>query len=92
MIERGHEIGAHSVSHKQPELDNNPKFEAEGSKPWIEIRLEVEIPSYCYPFYYVTQPIKNAVITAGYKQARGGYGNSYYIPQSSLDRFGVGLS
>lgn len=89
MIQRGHEIGAHSVTHRQPELDNDPKFEAEGSKRWIENRLAVEIPSYCYPFYRVTKPIKDAVISAGYKQARAGYGNSYYNPQSPLDRFGV---
>ena len=76
MIQRGHEIGAHSVHHRQPFLDANPKLEAEGSKQWIEDRLEVEITSYCYPFYRVTEPIKNAVIKAGYKQARSGAGSS----------------
>jgi hypothetical protein len=49
----------------------------------------VEIPSYCYPFYRITEPIKNAVINAGYKQARWGAQNSYYISQGSLDWFGV---
>jgi peptidoglycan/xylan/chitin deacetylase (PgdA/CDA1 family) len=89
MVRRGHEIGAHSVSHRRPELDDDPKLEAEGSKQWIEDRLGGEIPSYCYPFYHVTEPIKTAVIHAGYKQARGGTQNSYYVPQSSLDWFGV---
>ena len=89
MIQRGHEIGAHSVHHRHPFLDDDPKGEAEGSKQWIESRLGVEIPSYCYPFYYITEPIKNAVITAGYKQARCGARDSYYTPQSSLDWFGV---
>ncbi|MGA9507944.1 MAG: polysaccharide deacetylase family protein [Candidatus Sulfotelmatobacter sp.] len=89
MIQRGHEIGAHSVSHRRPELDNDPKFEAEASKRWIEDRLGVETWSYCYPFYHVTQPIKNAVIGAGYEQARGGHVNSYYAPQTSLDWFEV---
>ena len=88
MIQRGHEIGAHSVHHRQPFLDANPKLEAEGSKQWIEDRLEVEIPSYCYPFYRVTEPIKNAVINAGYKQARSGAGSSY-IPRGFLDWFRV---
>jgi peptidoglycan/xylan/chitin deacetylase (PgdA/CDA1 family) len=88
MIQRGHEIGAHSVHHRQPFLKDDPKFEAEGSKQWIEDRLGVEIPSYCYPFYHVTEPIKNAVINAGYKQARSGLRNSY-IPRGFLDWFRV---
>ena len=89
MREQGHEIGAHSVHHRYPFLDTDPKLEAEASKRWIEDRLRVEVWSYCYPFYHVTPPIKNAVITAGYKQARGGHVNSYYAPQSSIDWFDV---
>jgi peptidoglycan/xylan/chitin deacetylase (PgdA/CDA1 family) len=88
MIQRGHEIGAHSVHHRHPFLDDDPKFEAEGSKQWIEDRLGVEIPSYCYPFYHLTEPIKNAVINAGYKQARWGTRDSY-IPRGSSDWFAV---
>jgi peptidoglycan/xylan/chitin deacetylase (PgdA/CDA1 family) len=87
MIERGHEIGAHSMTHRRPELDNDPKFEAEGSKQWIETRLNTETPSYCYPFYHVTQPIKHAVIEAGYKQARGGHNAAFYSSSDSLDWF-----
>ncbi len=89
LIRRGHEIGAHSVHHRHPFLDNDPKLEAEGSKQWIEDRLGVEIPSYCYPFYRITEPIKNAVISAGYKQARWGARNSYYTAQTALDWFAV---
>lgn len=89
MIRRGHEVGAHSVHHRQPFLDNDPSFEAEESKRWIEERLQVEVPSYCYPFCYVTEPIKDAVIGAGYKQARGGANASYYVSQGSLDWFNV---
>jgi len=89
MIQRGHEIGAHSVHHRKPFLDYGPKLEAEGSKRWIEEHLQVEIPSYCYPFYRITEPIKNAVINAGYKQARWGARNSYYYPHCSLDMFSV---
>src|ERR1700686_5846150 len=44
MIQRGHEIGAHSVHHRYPFLDDDPKGEAEGSKQWIESRLGGEIP------------------------------------------------
>jgi peptidoglycan/xylan/chitin deacetylase (PgdA/CDA1 family) len=89
MIRRGHEVGAHSVHHSQPFLDDDPNFEAEESKRWIEDRLQVEVPSYCYPFCYITEPIKNAVISAGYKQARGGATASYYASQDSVDWFSV---
>ncbi len=89
MIRRGHEIGAHSVHHRHPFLDSDPKGEAEGSKQWIESRLGVEIPSYCYPFYRMTKPIKDAVIGAGYKQARWGQRSPYYPVSNSLDWFGV---
>lgn len=91
MIRRGHEIGAHSVSHRRPELDDDPKGEAEKSKKWIEERLGVEIPSYCYPFYHLTEPIKKAVIGAGFQQARWGVNDSYYsyVERSEVDRFQV---
>jgi peptidoglycan/xylan/chitin deacetylase (PgdA/CDA1 family) len=91
MIQQGHEIGAHNVHHRHPFLDNDPKGEAENSKEWIEKRLDIEIPSYCYPFYYLTPPIKNAVISAGYKQARWGANEeeAYYPLQSPIDFFKV---
>jgi Polysaccharide deacetylase len=34
LVRHGHEIGAHSVSHKYPFLDTNPRHEAEGSKAY----------------------------------------------------------
>ena len=89
MIQRGHEIGAHSVHHRRQFLDNDPKFEAEGSKQWIEDRLGVEVQSYCYPFSHVTAPIKKAVINAGYKQARWGDNGAYYPLQDPIDKFKV---
>lgn len=89
MIERGHEIGAHGLTHRWEERDNNPKGEAEGSKDWIEVRLGVEVQSYCYPFCYITDSIRNAVIGAGYKQARWGPQGSYYSLQSQVDFFRV---
>ena len=90
LIQRGHEIGAHSVTHRYPNLDSDPNVEAEASKRWIEDRLGVEIPSYCYPLHHVTQPIKNAVINAGYKQARSGPPNfNSYIQRGFLDWFDV---
>jgi peptidoglycan/xylan/chitin deacetylase (PgdA/CDA1 family) len=88
IIRRGHEVGAHSVTHRRPELDDDPKLEAEGSKRWIEDRLGAEILSYCYPFYHITEPIKNAVINAGFKQARWGTHDSF-IQRGSLDWFAI---
>jgi peptidoglycan/xylan/chitin deacetylase (PgdA/CDA1 family) len=89
MIQRGHEFGAHSVHHRKPFLDNDPKLEAEGSKQWIEDRLGIEISSYCYPFCHITPPIKSAVIEAGYKQARWGARDVYYPLQNPIDHFMV---
>jgi peptidoglycan/xylan/chitin deacetylase (PgdA/CDA1 family) len=85
LVERGHEIGAHSLTHRRPELDNNPRLEAEGSKQWIEDRLGVEVESYCYPFCHVTEPIKDAVVNAGYRQARAGATRHYGPQQDCVD-------
>jgi peptidoglycan/xylan/chitin deacetylase (PgdA/CDA1 family) len=89
LIQHGHEIGAHSVHHRHPFLDSDPVFEAVSSKKWIEDRLEVEIPSYSYPFCHYTEPIKSAVTEAGYKQARWGANEVYYPLGSVIDRFKI---
>ncbi len=88
MIRRGHEIGSHSVTHRHPHLDNDPKGEAENSKRWIEDRLGIEVSSYCYPFCCISPAIKNAVIDAGYKQARWG-ANATYHSAYDVDFFQV---
>lgn len=89
MIERGHEIGAHSMTHRRPELDNDPQFEAQGSKQWIENRLRAKVHSYCYPFYHVTESIKSAVSGASFKQARAGHNAAFYSFHDSVDWFEV---
>lgn len=89
MIQRGHEVGSHSVSHRRRELNMDPKGEAENSKRWIEDRLEMEIPSYGYPFYLVTSQIRDAVIQARYRQARGGPGGQHYSAETQIDYFRV---
>jgi peptidoglycan/xylan/chitin deacetylase (PgdA/CDA1 family) len=89
MIQNGHEIGAHSIHHRQPFLENDPKFEAEESKRWIESRLETRVGSYCYPFCHVTASIKNAVVNAAYQQARGGANSGYYPLDRTIDLFNV---
>src|ERR1019366_6112101 len=85
LIQRGYEIGSHSVWHLFPEPgsplfcpDFNPQFEAEESKRLIEGWLGEKISSFGYPFYRKPYSLKNAVINAGYKQARCGPRNSYY--------------
>lgn len=89
MIRNGHEIGSHSVHHRQPFLDKNPAFEAEFSKKWIEDRLGLEISSYCYPFCHYSEAIRDAVIQAGYKQARWGANESYYTMEDNIDLFKI---
>ena len=88
MAEQGHEIGSHTVNHKMPHLAD-PVFEAAESKRLIEEWMETEIPSFCYPFYRMPQPLKDAVINAGYKQARGGLLERSYIPRGFSDWFAV---
>ena len=89
MIRQGHEIGSHSVHHRHPFLDRDPAFEAVWSKKWIEDRLQAEVSSYCYPFSHFTEPIRNAVIEAGYKQARCGAYEAYYPLEDKIDKFKI---
>lgn len=89
MIHQGHEIGSHSVHHRQPFLDRDPEHEARHSKEWIEERVEVEVSSYCYPFCHCAEPIRSAVVNAGYKQARWGANEAYYHAGSEADLFKI---
>jgi peptidoglycan/xylan/chitin deacetylase (PgdA/CDA1 family) len=89
MIREGHEIGSHSVHHKRTYLDRDPDFEVGMSKEWIEHRLGVEVASYCYPFCHFTENIRDAVIRAGYQQARWGANGTYYPLQDRLDAFKI---
>ncbi len=94
VVRRGHEIGSHSVWRRDPDPhspkfrpDFDPTFEAEESKRLITGWIGMEIPSFCYPFCKKPGTLKNAVIAAGYNQARGGADASYYPVQSRIDRF-----
>jgi peptidoglycan/xylan/chitin deacetylase (PgdA/CDA1 family) len=89
MIRRGHEIGSHSMTHRLPELDKDPKFETEKSKEWIESRLGEEISSYCYPFCHISWRIKRAVRNAKYEQARWGSTREYCTQKWRGDFFKV---
>jgi len=89
MIKRGHEVGAHTITHKREAIAANPTFEALESKRLIEGWLGTEIPSFCYPFYDTMQVLKDPTIKAGFRLARAGKQNSYYCSADSLDRFAV---
>jgi len=90
-IKDGHEIGSHSVSHRIPNIEQNPVVETQGSKRLIEDWLGTKIESFCYPYYRSPAYLEDAVKSAGYGQARGGAKNSYYSlsDASSFDRFNV---
>jgi len=98
IVRRGHEIGSHSVWHKNPDYPNNPlydppgydaRYEAEESKRLIGEWMETEISSFCYPFCRKGGGIREAVKAAGYKQARAGAGGACYRIGDPLDCFDV---
>ena len=49
-----------------------------------------DIPSFCYPFCQRPDPLRKAVIAAGYKQARADTNTAYYPLQTPIDHFDVG--
>jgi peptidoglycan/xylan/chitin deacetylase (PgdA/CDA1 family) len=98
LVQDGHEIGSHSVTHHPTKMQGQPEIEARESKKLIEGWVGTTVSSFCYPFYRSHSYLADAVKSAGYEQARGGgitplYGPraSYYtIPDDrSLDRFNV---
>jgi peptidoglycan/xylan/chitin deacetylase (PgdA/CDA1 family) len=91
LIDEGHEIGSHSVTHHQDKMRANPVAEACDSKELIEGWLETKITSFCYPYYGSHSYLADAVKNEGYEQARGGNHASYYVVggDRSFDRFNV---
>jgi peptidoglycan/xylan/chitin deacetylase (PgdA/CDA1 family) len=91
LINDGHEIGSHSVTHDLQKMQANPLFEARESKERIEDWLETKITSFCYPYYRSHAYLADAVKNAGYEQARWGADASYYVVDGdpSFDRFKV---
>jgi peptidoglycan/xylan/chitin deacetylase (PgdA/CDA1 family) len=100
MIQRGHEIGSHSVTHSPNKMAIQPDIEARESKRLIEGWVGTNVSSFCYPFYWSHAHFATAVANAGYEQARGGgkppayyppHAPYYSIPDdATLDRFNVG--
>jgi peptidoglycan/xylan/chitin deacetylase (PgdA/CDA1 family) len=98
LINNGHEIGSHSVTHHPQKMQDNPSAEARDSKQRIEDWLETEVTSFCYPYYRSHAYLADAVKDAAYEQARGGGTSPLYRPrgpfykvpgEASFDRFNV---
>ena len=91
LINDGHEIGSHSLTHHPQKMRANPLAEACESKKLIEGWLETKVTSFCYPFYSSLADLADAVRNAGYEQARGGNNRAYYAVRGdqSFDRFNV---
>src|ERR1035441_2821233 len=91
LVDNGHEIGSHSLTHRIEEMRRNPVVEACESKKLIEGWLGTKVVSFSYPYYsshdYLADPVKKA----GYEQARGGCGAFYYpvAGDRSFDKFNV---
>jgi peptidoglycan/xylan/chitin deacetylase (PgdA/CDA1 family) len=91
MIDNGHEIGSHSLTHHPEQMQQDPMAEAGESKDLIESWLGTKITSFSYPYYGSHSYLSDAVKKAGYEQARGGCRASCYdIPvDQSFDKFNV---
>jgi peptidoglycan/xylan/chitin deacetylase (PgdA/CDA1 family) len=91
MIDDGHEIGSHGLTHYQQTMQANPLAGACESKELIEGRLGTKVTSFCYPYCSSHAYLADAVKNAGYEQARGGARASYYAVggDPSFDRFNV---
>ena len=72
VVQDGHEIGSHSVTHHPQKMPMHPDIEARESRRLIEGWLGTEVSSFCYPYYSSHVYLANAVKNAGYEQARGG--------------------
>lgn len=73
LDKEGFEIGSHTMSHPQDMkllFDDELKHELENSKGMIESVLGHEIKSFCYPRGRYDQRVIDAVIEAGYLEAR----------------------
>jgi len=84
VIQQGHEIGSHSVTHHPTKMLMQPELETRHSKQLIEEWVGVTVSSFSYPFYRSHAYLSAAAKTSGYKQARGGGIPPNYGPQASF--------
>ncbi len=71
LIDEGHEIGSHSLTHELLTLCSDPSLQKEvaWSRSLIEERLQTDVVSFCYPNGDVDDRVADAVRDAGYRQA-----------------------
>ncbi len=69
IAERGHEIGSHTISHRYLPLLNSVELEMEliTSKQNLELLLNREVISICYPFGRYNKKVLSASKAAGYQ-------------------------
>jgi peptidoglycan/xylan/chitin deacetylase (PgdA/CDA1 family) len=91
LINDGHEVGSHSLTHHMQKMQGDPRGEACESKKLIEGWLDTKVTSFCYPYYSSHAYLADAVKHAGYEQARGGAQASYYPVRGArpYDRFNI---
>jgi peptidoglycan/xylan/chitin deacetylase (PgdA/CDA1 family) len=84
LVQNGHEIGSHSVTHNLDKMDKHPNTEVHESKRFIEGKVRTNVSSFCYPYYRSHAYLADMVKNAGYTQARGGGTlSTNYVPQNS---------
>jgi peptidoglycan/xylan/chitin deacetylase (PgdA/CDA1 family) len=71
LVDAGHEIGAHSVTHPQLDLLRSSAAEHEVRDCRLELQdqLDLPVPSFAYPHGYSNRRVRELVRTAGYESA-----------------------
>ena len=67
----GHQIGSHSMTHRNLRHLNPVEMREEisGSKKFLEDRFGIEVRHFCYPYGSWNETVRNLVIEAGYRTA-----------------------
>lgn len=71
LVDAGHEIGAHSVTHPQLDVLDRRAAEREVRACRLELQdqLDLPVPSFAYPHGYSSRRVRDLVRTAGYESA-----------------------